>query len=79
MTLEASVSITIKALLMRSSLASTRASTKAAFYLSNEDYSVSIHTNSGCDQVSKGCSSVSIASYKFAIIIGEAEELLNLF
>ena len=30
-------------------------------------------------QVSKGCSNVSIASYKFAVIIGEAEELLNLF
>ena len=30
-------------------------------------------------QVSKGCSKVSIASYKLAIIIGKAKEFLNLF
>ena len=30
-------------------------------------------------QVSKGCSNISIASYKLAVIIGEAKELLNLF
>ena len=48
---EASVSMTNEVLLVRSGMASTGASTKAAYNISNEDCLVSIHTYSECDPV----------------------------
>ena len=62
-------------------MASTGVSTKAAFNFSNKDCSASVHTHLECDPVRlvRDVSNVSIASYKISILVGEAEELLNLF